>query len=175
MKIQTRFLVSVVLFMFAVGFSSVVFATDVASDPTASYMRDLYDGPRFSRDSNGVIFDHKTGLQWLEGPDVAVNWYKAQEWVGGLKDGWRSPTVDEMSGIYIPNSNRMGGVSETGKGPYPLMLDPVFKLDKAYSVWCEPCQKGTAFVFLCSWGDAYESLCEMTRWPYRAFAVRNRR
>ena len=44
---------------------------------------------RFSRDSSGVITHAVTGLQWLVGPDMDMDWNRAESWVEGLGVGWR--------------------------------------------------------------------------------------
>ena len=61
------------------------------------------DEKRFTRDSTGVITDHRTGLEWLEGPDIDTTLDAAKQWVAGLKengDGWRMPSIEELKSLY---------------------------------------------------------------------------
>ncbi|MBF0545425.1 MAG: protein kinase [Candidatus Riflebacteria bacterium] len=56
---------------------------------------------RFTRDSNGVITDTKTNLQWCHGP--RADWDRAKYWAGSLKidgGGWRLPTMAELKTLY---------------------------------------------------------------------------
>ena len=58
---------------------------------------------RYSKDSQGVITDSRTGLQWYVGPDRDTNWYDAKKWMEGLNvagGGWRMPSRSELRGLY---------------------------------------------------------------------------
>ena len=64
---------------------------------------------RFTRDSNSVITDHKTGLQWLVGPDKDMSWFSADDWVRGLtaqSKGWRLPNKKELEGLCQKTGNK---------------------------------------------------------------------
>jgi hypothetical protein len=104
---------------------------------------------RFSLGDNGVITDHKTGLQWLEGPDKPCSWEKAQEWIQNLGEGWRTPTLKELKEIYLPESQRKGLHGD------PLCIDPVFKRESAYSLWSVARNQETAWIFDFSRGYAH--------------------
>lgn len=94
------------------------------ADPTSEYLRDLYGGSRFTLDPLGVITDHKTGLQWLEGPAV-VSWRQAKSWIDRL-DGWRRPKWEELKSLYQKES----------VGPFGNHLDPVFR-QETHNVWAD--------------------------------------
>lgn len=104
---------------------------------------------RFSRDAAGVITDHGTGLQWLEGPDEPSSWEMAQRWIGSLGEGWRTPTLPELSGIYLPDSERRGIYGD------PLHLDQAFRRDAGYSLWSVERFDGTAWLYDFSRGYAH--------------------
>ena len=105
--------------------------------------------PRFTRTAGGVISDKTTGLEWLEGPDVPSSWEMAQEWIRGLGDGWRTPTLKELEAIYLPDSTRKGKYGD------PLCLDPVFLRDSGYSLWSVQRFDGTAWMYDFSRGYAH--------------------
>ena len=57
----------------------------------------------YSKYENGVVYDSKTGLEWIAGPRGRKSWYEANEWVKGLEidgSGWRMPTSKELETIY---------------------------------------------------------------------------
>ena len=50
-----------------------------------------------------VIWDTKTYLEWVAGPDKNTTWNQAKSWVANLTvdgGGWRMPTISELKGIY---------------------------------------------------------------------------
>jgi hypothetical protein len=52
----------------------------------------------------GVVWDTKTGLEWVAGPDKDTNWDEAKDWVDNLNvagGGWRMPTTDELKTLYV--------------------------------------------------------------------------
>ncbi len=57
----------------------------------------------FIKYDTGVVYDKKTGLEWVVGPDQDTNWYKAKSWVENLTvegGGWRMPTRAELKFLY---------------------------------------------------------------------------
>jgi hypothetical protein len=53
--------------------------------------------------ANGVVYDSKTGLEWIVGPGRKMSWHEAREWTKGLEidgSGWRLPTRKELGTIY---------------------------------------------------------------------------
>lgn len=107
------------------------------------------EGPRFERAADGVITDRRTGLQWLEGPDEPTSWEGAQRWIAGLGGGWRTPALDELEGLYLPDSERRGLYGD------PLCLDPAFRRDAGYSLWSAERWDGTAWLYDFSRGYAH--------------------
>jgi hypothetical protein len=78
--------------------------------------------PRFTKDSDGVITDSVTGLQWYVNPSPANTWHQAKAWAEHLTvagGGWRLPTMAELKGIYQ-------------KGASGTNMDPLFE---AHGVW----------------------------------------
>ena len=104
---------------------------------------------RFQRDSSGIITDDLTGLQWREGPDVPSSWQMAQDWIGGLGDGWRTPTLKELSSLYIPDSKRRGKYND------PLHLDETFQSQSGYSLWSISRNQDSAWLYDFSRGYAH--------------------
>jgi len=100
-------------------------SSQVSAKPTSGGT----SGQRFSRDSNGIITDSQTGLQWKDAPHVMYTWVGAQTYVTSLGSNWRMATIDELKTLYIADSTRMG---DTGA---PLHLDPVFQNDDSYESW----------------------------------------
>ena len=52
---------------------------------------------------NGVVFDSKTGLEWVAGPGRNMSWNEAKEWAKSLEidgGGWRMPTRKELETLY---------------------------------------------------------------------------
>ena len=99
------------------------------------------EGERFTRKDNGIIDDSKTGLQWLEGPDVPTSWEMADQWVLSLGDGWRLPTTKELSGLYLKDSKRKGKYGD------PLCLDEVFRRERGYSLWSVKRSSNSAWMY----------------------------
>ncbi len=51
-------------------------------------------------ETDGLITDYQADLQWCVGPDSDTDWNAANNWVSSLGDGWRVPTIDELSALY---------------------------------------------------------------------------
>lgn len=119
------------------------------SNTANSNLSSLHSGARFLRDANGVISDRETGLQWLEGPDQPTSWEQAQTWISGLGNDWRTPTLEELTAIYLPDSTRKGKYGD------PLCLDPTFKRESGYALWSVARFDGTAWIYDFSRGYAH--------------------
>lgn len=65
-------------------------------------------------DSTGYVSDAVTGLLWRIGPDREILWMEAGEWIGGLDNGWRCPSPEELAALYE------GGVRFGESGPFQL-------------------------------------------------------
>ena len=53
--------------------------------------------------ANGVVYDSKTGLEWIAGPGKNMSWDEAKEWAKDLEaggSGWRMPTGKEFETLY---------------------------------------------------------------------------
>ena len=97
---------------------------------------------------NLIVYDEKTGLEWLMGPDRGITWESAGDWIKTLHgDGkkWRMPTVDELKTIYHKDRgtrNMTPLLATTGwflwsgqkKSLYILIMD--FKTGSQNEFWC---------------------------------------
>ena len=77
--------------------------------PTFKQAPELAYGQEVGRDgvyiayANGIVRDTKTGLEWVVGPDMAMDRIEAKAWVNSLNaggGGWRLPTLAELKGLY---------------------------------------------------------------------------
>lgn len=60
------------------------------------------DGTCLAYDS-GVVYDKKTGLEWIGGPDESTSWYQPKKEVESLTvvgGEWRMPTKKELRTLY---------------------------------------------------------------------------
>jgi len=74
-------------------------------------LEQLKKGRRFIAYPNGVVFDSKTGLEWIVGPDKDTTWDEAKSWVQSLDTdggGWRMPTMDELEGYKRGADSTLG-------------------------------------------------------------------
>ncbi|MFZ2955400.1 MAG: DUF1566 domain-containing protein [Candidatus Ozemobacteraceae bacterium] len=139
----------------------------VAASPTKQYLKELQS--RFSRSSEGIISDQKTGLRWLESPDNAMTWVQAQAWIEGLGKPWRTPTIEELKGIYLPESARQGAPF-AGLPALNLHLDKAFA-NNSYMVWSVAKDSSLAWYFGFYDGVEYWNPRDTTIWRFRALAV----
>ena len=49
------------------------------------------------------VFDHDTGLEWEAKVSGPMTWHKAMKYAEKLGDGWRLPTIEELSGLVDYN------------------------------------------------------------------------
>ena len=52
---------------------------------------------------SGVVHDIESGLEWYAGPDQAMSWEEAKNWVSGIAEvggGWRMPTKSELDTLH---------------------------------------------------------------------------
>ncbi len=57
--------------------------------------------------ASGVVYDKKTGFEWIAGPDNNTTWDEAKSWVESLDtagSGWRMPTRKELKSLYKKDS-----------------------------------------------------------------------
>lgn len=74
--------------------------------PKRSYMavNNSFPGERFTADTQGIITDAKTGLQWFVGPDESMEFSDARRWADALLiegGGWRIPTGYELRSLVL--------------------------------------------------------------------------
>ncbi len=73
---------------------------------------------------DGIVYDEKTNLEWIVGPDKDTTWDEAKAWVESLSlqgGGWRMPTREELKALY-----------KKGAGSYNIT--PIFKTTGGW-VW----------------------------------------
>ena len=68
--------------------------------------------------ANGVVFDPKTGLEWIAGPGRNMSWAEAVKWAKSLEidgSGWRLPTRKELETLFQEGKGKrnMTGLLET--------------------------------------------------------------
>jgi len=113
---------------------------------------------------NGIVYDEKTGLEWVAGPDRNTNWYEARRWVENLSlagSGWRMPSRIELKGLY-----------EKGKGS--RNMTPLLKTT-GWCVWSGETRGSSS-----AWSFPFTEGFELWRSRdseagRRSFAVRSRR
>jgi hypothetical protein len=111
---------------------------------------------------NGIVYDEKTNLEWIAGPDGGTTWYEAKRWVENVPGGgWRMPTRAELKALYK-------------KGAGSRNMTPLLKTT-GWLVWSGETKDSSS-----AWGFYFDYGCE--RWPNRGcsglgrgFAVRSRR
>ena len=113
---------------------------------------------------NGIVYDEKTNLEWIAGPDKNTTWYEAKKWVENLNvagDGWRMPTIKELRTLYK---------KEAG----PRNMTPLLKT-KGWWVWSgETKGRSSARSFIFTIGDKFWHYRGHSN-SFRGFAVRSRR
>ncbi len=113
---------------------------------------------------NGIVFDAKTNLEWLVGPDEDTSWEDAKAWAEDLSidgGGWRIPKIEELRGLY-----------KKGKGT--RNMTPLLKTT-GWFVWSRDVEDAISE----TWGFNFHSdigrqLNRNTSFT-RVFAVRSRR
>ena len=124
-------------------------------------------GERYSKDSDGVITDSRTGLQWYVGPDQNTDWHEANKWVENLHvagGGWRIPSLSELGGIS----------QKDARSSHPKYLPPIFRTSGRW-VWSGKI-RGSSDVWSFNFpGGKVGWYFRNTGHFFRAFAVRSRR
>lgn len=73
------------------------------SDPMSPANPTIADAKQFVKYENGVIYDKRTKLEWVVGPDQDMNWDEANTWAKNLKiqgKPWRLPSISELARLY---------------------------------------------------------------------------
>jgi TolB-like protein/Flp pilus assembly protein TadD len=63
----------------------------------------IADDERYVFYENGIIYDKKTKLDWIAGPDTDTGWHEARSWIRNLSvngGGWRFPIREEVKTLY---------------------------------------------------------------------------
>ena len=75
----------------------------------------------FTKGSDGVITDPRTGLEWVPAPNKGINWDQAKQYVEGLSlagVGWRLPTRMELRELYNTGKTECGCGEILGGGSW---------------------------------------------------------
>ena len=126
--------------------------------------REIGRDRQYTAYANGVVYDSKTGLEWVAGPDENTDWNEARRWVKRLTvagGGWRMPTAKELEALH---ERRQGSRNMT-----PLLKTTGFR------VWSgELKDSSSALIF--DFNHGFIGPREHGWFDnYRAFAVRSRR
>jgi CHAT domain-containing protein/Tfp pilus assembly protein PilF len=77
--------------------------------PLVSIAHEIGRDGTFIAYASGIVFDTRTGLEWIVGPDQNISWRKAKSWVESLSVAggeWRMPTLDELQTLYKHGSGK---------------------------------------------------------------------
>ena len=112
----------------------------------------------------GVVWDTKTGLEWVAGPDKDADWGETKQYVENLTvagGGWRMPTIDELKTLY-----------EKGRGT--RNITPLLKTG-GWAVWSGDIKdSASAWFFHFNLDERYWSPRNSSS-DLRVFAVRSRK
>ncbi len=114
---------------------------------------------RFVKSEKGIIYDSKTGLEWIVGPDKDTTRKRAKYWIKHLTvggGGWRLPTQQELETLYQ---------SELGS----RNIDPIFQTT-GWRVWASD-KSVVGFLWFDFLGEYWCDLKESK--DNRGFAVRS--
>ena len=116
-----------------------------------------------SKYDTGVVYDKKTGLEWVAGPEKNTKWYDAKKWVENLNvagGGWRMPTRAELKSLYK-------------KGAGSRNMTALLKTNGWY-VWSGETE-GSSSAWFFGFDDEGWSDRGYSSYGTRSFAVRSRR
>gem|GEM_PF-2850847 len=109
----------------------------------------------FHKDSEGIITDLSSGLEWSIHPAHSIPWIDARGWAYSLGEDWRIPTPQELRDLYETNTAFYGNLG-TGWG-----------------VWSEDeYDSASVSCFRMSDGEEFPSSFMYPPCEVRAFAVR---
>jgi hypothetical protein len=115
--------------------------------------------------SNGVIYDSRTGFEWVAGPDTDTLWIEAKRWVENLTiagGGWRMPTRNELRTLYK-------------KGAGNRNMTPLLKIT-GWFVWSGETERSSSGWNFDVFTGGHESwIVFEDSFDKRGFAVRSRR
>ena len=114
---------------------------------------------------NGIVYDEKTNLEWMVGPDKNTSWDEAKTWVESLSvegGGWRMPTREELKTLY-----------QEGAGS--RNMTPLLKTTGWWAWSGETKDSDSAWAFFFRFGNEPWSLRDNSGTAFRGFAVRSRK
>jgi TolB-like protein/class 3 adenylate cyclase/Flp pilus assembly protein TadD len=122
----------------------------------------IADDERYVFYENGIVYDKKTKLDWIAGPDTDTTWHEARSWIRNLRvdgDGWRLPIREEVKTLYK-------------KGAGTNNINPVFKTT-GWWVWFTEKWRSYVWQFRDNYGREWWPHTEPSK-DSRVFAVRPR-
>jgi len=111
-------------------------------------------------ESNGIITDNQTNLQWRVGSNSPTDWYSADRWVYSLEGSWRLPSLNELRTLYN------AGITSYDWGHFMNYGDCIWS-NQNYSM-------EAAWFFCFADGSEVPHNREPASNSFRAFAVRSR-
>jgi len=131
---------------------------------------------RFTVNGDGTVTDHRFGLMWAETDNQGnISWQQANQWVrftfpfmvGGVHDGWRLPTVEELESLMLPDAQNAGYETDCG---HTVRIIPEIRLSCGW-VWTADTSGITAQAYNFEKGYAISDRMTKTR-GFRALPVR---
>ena len=113
---------------------------------------------------NGIVYDQKTNIEWLAGPDKYMTWDEAKAWVESLSveaGGWRMPRKEELKTLYK-------------KGAGSRNMTPLLKTT-GWRVWSDETEGPSAAWYFNFYDGDYTWGTRESEGNPRVFAVRSRR
>ena len=113
---------------------------------------------------NGIVFDEKTNIEWVTGPDKYTTWDEAKSWVESLAlegGGWRMPTKEELKSLYK-------------KGVGSRNMTPLLKTT-GWQLWSDETKGSEAAWYFNFYDGEYEWSPRESYHSPRVFAVRSQR
>ena len=113
---------------------------------------------------NGIVYDEKTNIEWVAGPDKDTTWDEAKSWVESLSlegGGWRMPTKEELKSLYKKEAG--------SRNMTPLLKTTGWRL------WSNETKGSEAAWFLNFYDGDYEWGPRESLHSTRVFAVRSQR
>ena len=91
--------------------------------------------PRWVSGEAGVVNDIKTGLQWTRQDNGSdIDWNAAKSYCSARRQGWRLPSIEELSSIFIePDAGAAGqGINGVACGHSLCRVANVFSLGDSW-------------------------------------------
>ena len=147
-------------------FLSVLFATLLVASfsDAADKAKTIAKDDQYVSYENGIVYDEKTNIEWVAGPDKYMTWDEAKAWVESLSvegDGWQMPIKEELKALYK-------------KGAGSRNMTPLLKTT-GWRVWSDETEGPSAAWYFNFYDGDYTWGTRESEGNPRVFAVRSRR